>query len=912
MPVPPLDPNWKPPENPNNPPLPKDWKPAANPNNPPLPRDGQPLPGGALSTQPPAGYIPAVGKRNTGGSGGSQPGYGAASPEGFYYGTNIKAPTQADTDAFRQGLGLAPSTKPNIDPQTGQVTASDAFKQRQAQLPFMQGQQQPQPFMQPGQQQAPMGMGMGGGNPLMPQGGYQSPQANQPQFDRQAPDPAYQRAYEELEKARQSVAADPRFSPEQRALAFQKIASRADELDQSFAEGAALKRSPYGMAAPPAEEFADVQGTGLQPMQDGRIRNPETGDIMRSVRAPNGQLVPVATDQVEVDALPEGTRYMDAATGKMMIAGASGTGGRSQAASAGGSRAKAQGAMTPEDAFAAFEKWGKANDVGTTMEERQVISNAIDAVADEDQRDQLKEMMKSDPQAAMDALNSSGVDIGSQLQQARIKAFARSQKERSEQTKQLAAEMGIEQPEEVKPPVDPNKYRTRVGNRGTMVVRRRGSGIDIPAEIGPDGQPRPAPRQMRQLADLEVDTEFANVVPAENGMETRVLPFGKQMVNLGDFALTDAQRKAFANETSQIEARRPEEWGKFEDLLQQFQTTDEVWDPNNPTPAQAKLEDIVGKFYGELQPEGKAMMTMYIAHSLGYKIDKNQPFSSTGWAKDQSKMRQGGTGIKTPTSYNADNMYSKLIKIGFTEDDKRAPEYQNGLSEMATNIWRIAEEQSKQTGGQSMYKTIDRLVAQTVGKPMTMREKMVADDLRETLRSWTEQTAPRGQSPAPKRPSQQAQTPAPTPAPVAQPQRRNDASQRMGGEIAKMKEARQRLLDGTAQSQQEFVGPPTPVRQQGSNKPDPIAKARAERIGAETEAMQRDYEKRAAERKRATEAERERKKQLAENIRKRDTDKSPPAQLRDTGTTPSAGRFPEGRFTEVPEGRIPLPSRKRN
>ena len=160
-------------------------------------------------------------------------------------------------------------------------------------------------------------------------------------------------------------------------------------------------------------------------------------------------------------------------------------------------------------------------------------------------------------------MQAQGVDLSQKLERARISAFANDQKSRAERTKQVAEALGIQQAQEAKPSLDPSKYRREIGTRGTMQVKRRGSDIAIPAITGPDGQTYAAPNQPRQLADLEVDTDFANIVPTDNGNEVRMLPFNKQMVNLGNFALTDQQRKLFAKETSKISPRSPEEWSKI-------------------------------------------------------------------------------------------------------------------------------------------------------------------------------------------------------------------------------------------------------------------------------------------------------------------------------------------------------------
>lgn len=849
MPVPPLDKNWKPPENPNNPPLSPDWKPA---------------PGKGLMMQPPNGYTPASGSRSQPSGGGAIP-RGAVSPDGYFYGTTTKA-WSPENDV----LGLS-SSRNQQGTGAGGMDAGQAFRERQANLPWMKnrqpqapsgprpdeffmgtqggGMQLPPEAQDSGMRARPMQQPMGPGfdvggrrgrgmqlppgaqdsgmyaqppeqqqmpfNPLMPT----SPTNMPPQMteqdiadyqqqmqggrfgsaDRAAgmhqgyTESAYTEAYNQLEKARQSVMVDPRFSPEQRQQALERIASRADELDQGFLAAKPFESTPIGYDAPPPEQFAELQeGTGLQSMQDGRFRNPETGDIMRSVRAQNGQLVPLPQTQSEIDALPPGTRYMDQAGKLQMSPGAGGGQGRSASAGTGTQRQTGAGApMSAEDAYAAYEKWASKQDPVSTPSERQVIANAVASVANPELRDTLTAMMKSDPEATLAALQEQGIDLGNELEQARIQEFATQQKSKGERTKRIAEALGIEIPEETKPAIDPKRYRREVGTRGTMQLRRRGSDIAIPMIDGPSGEAIPAPQQMRQLADLEVDTEFANIVPQEDGNELRVLPFSKQTVNLGNFSLTDAQRRLFAKETSNIQPRPPEEWAKFEDLLQKFQTTDEAWDPENKG-AQSQLEEIVGNFYSELQPAGRALMTMYIAHSLGYKIDKGRGFDSTGWAKNPDKANKnlGQTGVNLPTNFIADELGQKLYKIGFADVSAdelasgkgRTKEYEQGLNDMAKNIWTIAHEMESraQTGSAqnrayfgSKYQQIDKMVdsvARQNGFGDSAKGKLIVQDLRERLRSWTEQTAPKATpKPSAPAPAPRRATPAPS-APSTPPQ----------------------------------------------------------------------------------------------------------------------------------------------
>ena len=148
----------------------------------------------------------------------------------------------------------------------------------------------------------------------------------------------------------------------------------------------------------PAEQFAQLQrGTGLQSMQDGRFRNPETGDIMQAARAPNGQVVPVPMSQSEIDSLPPNTRYIDRASGKLLVSQGQGnaSGGRPGSAS-GQSMQGGQGGqaapMSAEDAFAAYEKWGKKVDPGSTNEERKVVSDAIALIQDPNEQKRIAEI----------------------------------------------------------------------------------------------------------------------------------------------------------------------------------------------------------------------------------------------------------------------------------------------------------------------------------------------------------------------------------------------------------------------------------------------------------------------------------------------------------------------------------------
>ena len=757
---PPLPQDWKPPVkpvNPNNLPLPKDWKPPVNPNNPVLPQDWAP-PGGIPARSPSRMGPPAP------------PGFGGTSG-GYHLGTDIPAPP--------------PPRRP------GAPIKSPA------------GQQPPQAPQQPEQQSAPY-------NPLYPT----SPTNLPPEIP--APDlgagdfgPAdrasnlppggtqqeYKDAIVELNRSMKSVANDKRFSPEQRAQAIEKIRAEADRLKQAYSEATPLDSVEYGLDAPPPEEFAEVQqGTGLRSTQDGGFLNTTTGDTMPSARAANGQLVPVPGSQSAIDKLPPGTRYIDQA-GKLQMTPAAGGGqGRSASAGTGTQRAAGGGApMNEEEALAAYDKWDSKQDPASTPSERQVIANAVAQITDPNQREQLTEMMKSDPEAALAVLRDQGIDLNDELELARIEDFANEQRARGKRSKQLAKSLNIDVPEEKKPALNPERYRIEQGSRtGSRQAVRRGSNIAIALIEGPNGEDILAPTQMRQLADLEVDTEFANIVTRENGDELRVLPFSQQTVNLGNFALNDAQRKLFSKETSNIRARSPEEWAKLEDLLQKFQTTDEAWDPENSN-AQAQLEAIVGNFYGELDAPGRAMMTMYIAHSLGYKIDKGRGFDSTGWAKNPDKANKPSDGRNLPTNNIASELGDKLYKIGFADvsDSElqagggRTPQYTQGINEMAQNIFTVAQEMEVRVQGSGQgrgefgnkYREADRMVraiANKNGFGNSLKGKLIVEDLRKRLQSMmgenAPQTAPQTAPRAATNPSAPAQSVSRPPASTASPQ----------------------------------------------------------------------------------------------------------------------------------------------
>ena len=781
---PPLPQDWKPPVkpvNPNNLPLPKDWKPPVNPNNPVLPQDWAP-PGGIPARSPSRMGPPAP------------PGVGGTSG-GYHLGTDIPAPPPPRRPGapIRSPAGQQPPQAPQPPGQPQPPQAPQPPQQ-----PQQPGAQQPE------QQSAPY-------NPLYPT----SPTNLPPEIP--APDlgagdfgPAdrasnlppggtqqeYKDAIVELNRSMRSVADDKRFSPEQRAQAIEKIRAEADRLKQAYSEAKPLDSVEYGLDAPPPEEFAEVQqGTGLRSTQDGGFLNTTTGDTMPSARAANGQLVPVPGSQSAIDKLPPGTRYIDQAGKLQMTPAADGGQGRSASAGTGTQRAAGGNApMNKDEALAAYDKWDSKQDPASTPSERRVIADAVAQITDPNQREQLTEMIKSDPEAALAVLQGQGMDLNDELEQARIQEWAKQEKSKVDRSKRVAKEMGIEVPEEKKPSFNPEWYRIEQGSRtGSRQGVRRGSKIAIPLIEGPNGEDILAPTQMRQLADLEVDTEFANIVTRENGDELRVLPFSQQTVNLGNFALNDAQRKLFSKEASNIRARPPEEWAKLEDLLQKFQTTDEAWDPENSN-AQAQLEAIVGNFYGELDAPGRAMMTMYIAHSLGYKIDKGRGFDSTGWAKNPDKANKPSDGRNLPTNNIASELGDKLYKIGFADvsDSElqagggRTPQYTQGINEMAQNIFTVAQEMEgrAQSGSEqarkdfgNKYRQIDRMVesvAKQNGFGNSVKGKLIVEDLRKRLRSMmgenAPQTAPQAAPRGATNPSAPAQSVSRPPASTASPQ----------------------------------------------------------------------------------------------------------------------------------------------
>lgn len=487
-------------------------------------------------------------------------------------------------------------------------------------------------------QQMPMGLGEGGrALPFNfdPQAMEQSYQTTQPAMGPRGAE--YDAARESLRKAAANVAADPRFSQEQRSAAFERIRSKMGELEANFAEGQDLMQSPTGFDAPPPEEFGLLQPGGLQPVGGGQLRNPDTGDILETVRGPNGEVLPVNLRQPEIDALPPGTRYLDQA-GKVQVAGEAGGRRAAGGAAAGGAARGGAQPTTPgtfatqEEAFAAYEKWAAKKDPGTTRGEQQIISQVLASIPDEELRNDLQGQIAGDPTRAAEILQQhTQIPLAEEFESARLKEFSAEQKARGERAQRLGREMGLTPPEEKTPAVNPQQYFVETGTRGTTVIKRRGSNVAIPGVFDENGELRAAPQTAQQLMEIEPNTEFVNVRPSSGGKEFRILPFADERINVGDFALTNADRKRFANETAQIAPRRPEEWQAFEKALSQFAAVNEPWDPDN-NPAQAQLESSVHAFYRELGPAGKAAMTMHVAHALGHRVDPTKPFQSTGWA----------------------------------------------------------------------------------------------------------------------------------------------------------------------------------------------------------------------------------------------------------------------------------------
>ena len=443
---------------------------------------------------------------------------------------------------------------------------------------------------------------------------------------------AYSAATEGLRKAAMNVANDPRFSPEQRQEAFQRIQSRMDEMRQNYVLGKDLMTSPTGYDIPPEEVFGELQ-PGLMPLSGGRLRNPETGDVLATAIAPNGQVVPVARTQSEIDALPDGTSYMDP-TGKVQVAKAAG--GKTSSTSATRQVGGAQQFETPEDALKAYETWNRRRPPNSP-EELEIINGVIATLPDEQR--QVIEANLQDAESIQDVMGilgpSAPPNLAQQLRSASISAFSREQNERQQISSELAGGLGIEIPEERVPLINPQRYLVQTGSRGTTRVTRRGSQFAVPAIQDDTGELIIAPQASRDLGEIEVDTPFQNIREVD-GKQVRMLPFDSSKVNLGDFSLSDAQRKALAKSTGGIAPRTKENWDQFQNELLKFQVNGvEPWDPRNPTEAQGRLQQMVGNYYSELDTPSKAAMTMMIAHSLGYQVNPRTNYSTTGWATKQ-------------------------------------------------------------------------------------------------------------------------------------------------------------------------------------------------------------------------------------------------------------------------------------
>lgn len=632
-----------PPKQPSVPPLSRDWKPEQSPLS---------IPAGTPSVQSP-----------------SMP----FRPSGPTRQERLQQNIRDAEQTFREGkfLGMAPPEW--VTNRPGQMNPN--------QSPVEQMQQPPQPgpvplgSPSPNRPPAPMGlgdmlqqqgqptpMGLGRGGQALPfnydpnkiQRMYEQEQAMSSPAARQRSSD-YDAARESLRKAAATVAADPRFSAEQRTAAFERIRGKMQELDANFAEGQDLMQSPSGFDQPPPEEFGLLQPGGLQPVGGGQLRNPETGDILETVRGPNGEVLPVNLRQPEIDALPPGTRYLDQ-SGKVQISGeATGRGrGSTQASGVAGARGEKTPQMpgtfaTQEEAFAAYEKWAAKQVPGTTPGERSVTEAIIASIPDADVQDEVRAQVAGDPEAAAEILQQhAGFNVADRFEEERIKAFSAQQKARGERATRLGREMGLTPPEEKVPTVDPNKYFVETGTRGTTRIMRRGSNISMPGMYDENGDLRAAPENAAQLLDLEPNTEFVNVrnvtvggLPGEPSVEKQVklLPFAGEMANVGDFALPNDQRRKLANETAKISPRTADEWKSFEGALSQFSAVNEPWNPSG-NPAQAQLQDLIHSFYRELSPAGRAAMTIQIAHSLGHKVDPNRAFRSTGWASKQIQEEQ--------------------------------------------------------------------------------------------------------------------------------------------------------------------------------------------------------------------------------------------------------------------------------
>jgi hypothetical protein len=532
----------------------------------------------------------------------------------------------------------------------------------------------------------------------------------------------YIRAYEQLEKSRQAVAVDPRFSPEQRQQAFERIAARADELDQGYMAGQELMQSPIGYDLPPAEEFGLMQ-QGLETVGSGQIRNPATGDIMPSIKSPTGEIIPAPQTQPEIDALPDGAKYINPETGDVEVVGGGKGGGKTSRSTSRATAAQAvdQLDMSPDDAAAAFEKWNAKQDPMTTAEERAVVDKIISSLPDE-QEQQIRAQIEANPEGAIELLSqyAPNMDIGAEFESARITAFANQEKARKGRISKVAQAMGIEVPEPAsKPAINPDRYLVETGNQGTTRIRRRGNRqFSIPAVQGEDGQVRFAPNAVRELADLDVDSEFVNIRPTEGGNQVRVLPFSAKTVNLENFALDDQQRAILATESGAIRPRPMQEWNRFEDELRKFEVTNEVWDPNSLTPAQEQLQSLVNNFYRELSPKGRAAMTMYVAHSLGHEISPDRDFTSTGWVKKQIPSQQPAAAEQTPTMMPTQRLASlrqnnipatiKALDMGSEES------YQGNIKNIFQTLSENADYYIAEQGVQSDPRARRRLILEEI------------------------------------------------------------------------------------------------------------------------------------------------------------------------------------------------------
>lgn len=550
---------------------------------------------------------------------------------------------------------------------------------------------------------------------------YQESQPLPGQMPKPGPQTDYIRAYEQLEKSRQAVAVDPRFSPEQRQQAFERIAARADELDQGYLSGQELMQSPIGYDTPPAEEFGIMQ-QGFEVVGGGQVRNPVTGDIMPSIKSATGEIIPAPQTQPEIDALPDGAKYINPETGDVeVVGGGKGAGKTSRSSRASATQAVDQLDMTPDDVAAAFEKWNSKQDPMSTAEEMAVVDKIISALPDE-QENAVRAQIEANPEQAISLLSeyAPNIDIASELESARITAFANQEKARKGRVSKVAQAMGIEIPKQEKAPVvNPDRYLVETGNQGTTRIRRRGNRqFSIPAIRGADGEIRPAPNAVRELADLDVDSEFVNIRPTEGGKQVRVLPFSAKTVNLENFALDDQQRAILATESGAIRPRTMQEWNRFEDELRKFEVTNEAWDPESLTPAQEQLQTLVNNFYRELSPKGRAAMTMYVAHSLGHEVSPERDFTSTGWVKKQIPVSQPQQTAESPSmmpsqrlSYLRDNNIPAVIAAA---DAGSEESYQGNLKNIFQTLNENADYYIAQQGVASDPRARRRLILEEI------------------------------------------------------------------------------------------------------------------------------------------------------------------------------------------------------